>query len=233
MRWPFQQWGASAVLSGHEHDYERVTINDFPYFVNGLGGRSLYNFGTPISGSVVRYNADYGGQLVTADDDSIVFAFYSRTSALIDRYVIRANRTYAVNDGWNMESLPLTVSDPRTTVVYPSGSSSAFAFDQTAGYVARDTLKNGEGFWLKFSSAQNVSITGTVRVQDSIMVRAGWNLIGSISNPVVANSIVQIPTGIIASNYFGYNGAYTPADTLKSGKGYWVKVNQNGKLVLR
>src|SRR5262245_8735283 len=37
MQWPFQQWGATAVLSGHDHAYERVLINGFPYFVNGLG----------------------------------------------------------------------------------------------------------------------------------------------------------------------------------------------------
>ena len=24
MRWPFAEWGASAVLSGHDHLYERV-----------------------------------------------------------------------------------------------------------------------------------------------------------------------------------------------------------------
>src|SRR5436190_8724764 len=27
MQWPFQQWGATAVISGHDHDYERFNIN--------------------------------------------------------------------------------------------------------------------------------------------------------------------------------------------------------------
>ncbi len=39
MRWPFQSWGATIVMSGHEHIYERiVTTDDFMYIVNGLGG---------------------------------------------------------------------------------------------------------------------------------------------------------------------------------------------------
>jgi deoxyribonuclease-1 len=139
---------------------------------------------------------------------------------------------YAMSEGWNMTSLPLTVSDPRKTVVFPSATSSAFAFDQSAGYVMRDTLRNGIGYWLKFSPAQNVSIIGAVRVQDSVTVRAGWNLIGSISNLVVANSIEQIPDGIVGSSYFGYSAGYFATDTLQPGKGYWVKVNQDGQLVL-
>src|SRR5439155_395438 len=63
MQWPFQQWGATAVLAGHDHDYERVMINGFPYFVNGLGGNSRYSFGTPISGSVKQYNSDAGASV--------------------------------------------------------------------------------------------------------------------------------------------------------------------------
>jgi hypothetical protein len=138
-----------------------------------------------------------------------------------------------VNEGWNLASLPLTVSDSRKTIVFPSATSSAFAFDQTAGYVMRDILRNGEGYWLAFSSAQNVSITGTARLQDSISVHTGWNLIGSISNPVVASSIQQIPPGIVGSSYFGYTAGYSVADTLQPGKGYWVKVSQAGELVIQ
>ena len=36
MRWTFQEWGASVVLSGHDHTYERILMGGFPYFVNSL-----------------------------------------------------------------------------------------------------------------------------------------------------------------------------------------------------
>src|SRR5205823_9927775 len=54
LQWPYQQWGATAVLAGHEHLYERLSLNNIPYIVNGLGGRSIYGFGTPLPGSVAR-----------------------------------------------------------------------------------------------------------------------------------------------------------------------------------
>src|SRR5437667_354261 len=50
MQWPFPAWGASAILSGHDHEYERIVVSGFPYFVNGLGGESIYSFGAPVSG---------------------------------------------------------------------------------------------------------------------------------------------------------------------------------------
>ena len=146
--------------------------------------------------------------------------------------VLPESTLYSVSTNWNLLSLPLTVANPVRAVVFPPAISSAFAFDQNSGYVVRDTLRYGEGFWLKFPSSQNISITGTARLQDSIAVRAGWNLIGAISSPVPTGSIVQIPSGIVASSYYGYNGAYAVADTLFPGKGYWIKVSGTGHLVL-
>ena len=86
MQWPYQAWGATAVLAGHDHVYERIVQGGFPYFVNGLGGRSIYAFGTAVSGSQVRYNGDYGAMLVDATEASITFQFISRTGTLIDTY---------------------------------------------------------------------------------------------------------------------------------------------------
>ncbi|HWN95954.1 MAG TPA: metallophosphoesterase [Methylomirabilota bacterium] len=88
MRWPFQQWGASIVISGDSHNYERIMLNGFPYVVNGLGGASMSGFGSPVNGSVVRYNSDHGAMLVTATDTNIVYEFWSVAGGgtLIDRF---------------------------------------------------------------------------------------------------------------------------------------------------
>jgi tartrate-resistant acid phosphatase type 5 len=99
LQWPFQQWGASAVLSGHEHDYERILHDGIPYIVNGLGGESIYSFGTPVTGSQVRFNATYGAQLIEADANHITFQFYSIASGgtLIDSYTVNAGPTSPTN----------------------------------------------------------------------------------------------------------------------------------------
>ncbi|MBI3962680.1 MAG: metallophosphoesterase [Deinococcus sp.] len=86
MQWPFQAWGADAVLAGHDHVYERIVLNGFPYLVNGLGGVSIYTFADPVPGSQVRYNEDFGAMLVEAGNSSITFQFIARTGAVIDTY---------------------------------------------------------------------------------------------------------------------------------------------------
>ena len=34
MQWPFKEWGADAVIAGHDHVYERIISDGLPYFVN-------------------------------------------------------------------------------------------------------------------------------------------------------------------------------------------------------
>jgi hypothetical protein len=95
LQWPFRQWGADAVLSGHEHQYERILFAGFPYIVNGAGGANLSGFSTPIPGSVVRYSATHGALLIEAFADSMEFKFYAVTGGgtLVDRYVVYPETT--------------------------------------------------------------------------------------------------------------------------------------------
>ncbi|MEZ4711211.1 MAG: metallophosphoesterase [Caldilineaceae bacterium] len=91
MQWPFAAWGADAILSGHDHLYERLDVNGAPYFVNGAGGAGLYSFDNlgnlpAEADSLVRDNQDFGAMLITADATSIVYHFYHADGLLIDEY---------------------------------------------------------------------------------------------------------------------------------------------------
>ena len=84
MQWPFAEWGADVVLSGHDHTYERILRDGIIYFVNGLGGSSKYSFFGVIDGSQMRYNQDYGAMLVEASENAIRFQFINRLNEVID-----------------------------------------------------------------------------------------------------------------------------------------------------
>jgi hypothetical protein len=99
LRWPYEEWGADAVLSGHEHSYERLIKDDnddsvlIPYFVNGIGGASLRSFSSTVDpDSVVRYHNDHGTMLVKADDSTLTFELWSVSNggSLIDTYSVSA-----------------------------------------------------------------------------------------------------------------------------------------------
>ncbi len=88
MRWPFADWGATVVISGHDHVYERLIVDDLPYFINGLGGGAIYDFTYKMDGSMARYNDDYGAIRVMATSKAIRFEFITRGGDVIDTYEI-------------------------------------------------------------------------------------------------------------------------------------------------
>jgi tartrate-resistant acid phosphatase type 5 len=89
LQWPFREWGASVVLAGHEHLYERLLVDGLPYFTNGLGGRSIYPKGSqPQPASQKLFNGDYGAMLLSATPDSLAIQFFTRKQVLIDTYVL-------------------------------------------------------------------------------------------------------------------------------------------------
>ena len=90
MRWPLKDWGATAVISGHHHLYERLNVNGLPYFINGPAGGNIGGFGTTDSNSIVRYNGDHGAMQIDTSSSAIVFRFYRRTGALIDSLTVNA-----------------------------------------------------------------------------------------------------------------------------------------------
>lgn len=126
MQWPFEAWGADAVISGHDHTYERSLQGGIPYFVNGLGGDSKYTFGTPIAGSQVRYNADYGAMRVEASEECIAFEFITRGGVVVDTYTLLGAPPLKVN------FQPFASDIPEGWVL---GESSAYGFRGDYGWL--------------------------------------------------------------------------------------------------
>lgn len=92
MRWPFAEWGADVVISGHDHNYERIMRDGIVYFVNGLGGGTRRPFGDPTEGSAVRYVDAFGAQRVTATDTTLDFEFINTGGVLVDRFHLSAGQ---------------------------------------------------------------------------------------------------------------------------------------------
>lgn len=96
VQWPFEAWGASAVIAGHDHTYERILRDDnsdgvvMPYFVNGLGGREKHGFPGSgfVQGSAARYAANFGAMRLSATSTRLDFEFHSIAGGgtLIDSY---------------------------------------------------------------------------------------------------------------------------------------------------
>jgi len=100
MRWPFGQWGASLVVTGHQHVYERLVIREssspsLNYIVNGLGGHPwLYDIDgpqcKPEPGSQVRYSNGHGLMVVAVNSKYMEACFYSieGRGTLVDHFFV-------------------------------------------------------------------------------------------------------------------------------------------------
>lgn len=87
LQWDFDRWGADLVLTGHDHDYERLEIEGIPYIVNGAGGADLQPFRKTVPGSIIRYNAKHGALLLEATPSTLTTRFYTLDGELIDEVV--------------------------------------------------------------------------------------------------------------------------------------------------
>jgi hypothetical protein len=135
--------------------------------------------------------------------------------------------------GWNLLSLPLDANDTHVGVLVPTAVSAAYGYAPGTGYYQQDSLMAGLGYWVKSSGESSNSIAGTPTQVDTIPVSAGWNIIGSVSSPVVTVSIVSDPPGMVVSPCYGYDdGGYFAADSLMPGAGYWIKSAGSGSLML-
>ncbi|MDP2207655.1 MAG: SBBP repeat-containing protein, partial [Bacteroidota bacterium] len=125
--------------------------------------------------------------------------------------------------GWNLISTPYVEANcPRTVP-------GLFEFD--GQYQAAHRMIPGKGYWFKIQDGSFLFV-GYPNLQETTYVYSGWNLIGSITNPLHKSSIITEPPDIITSPLYGYKTGYFIADSIIPGKAYWVKVSSPGKLIL-
>ncbi len=139
--------------------------------------------------------------------------------------------TVNISPHWMLVSLSRRVADGRGSTLFPRALSRPFGYDPPQGYVIQDTLRPGSGYWVRFGP-DPLPMTGDSILADTIPVHAGWNLIGSISVPIPVTSVSSVSPGLRISNFFGYNGRYVVAPTIRPGAAYWAKMSGDGVVVL-
>lgn len=133
--------------------------------------------------------------------------------------------------GWNLTSLPLNnLEDYSPGAVFKNAISKIYCYAQN--YKAVDSLKFGYGYWVKYQNPEIINLGYSYTREARIKVSQGWNLIGSLSIPFPVANITSEPPGLITSQIFTYDGInYTNVDTIRPGKGYWIKANSDATLI--
>lgn len=164
---------------------------------------------------------------------TVVDIGYNESPFSLERSITPFAVSVPVKNKWNLMSVPIIRDENDLFQVFPTATSLAFLYYGELGYEAVDNVFDAPGFWLKFDQNQTVELSGAMIDYLKISTSEGWNIIGSISTPVSVSAITTDPPDIIISPFYEYENGYRIADTIQPGKGYWIKVNQDGLIKLR
>lgn len=125
-----------------------------------------------------------------------------------------------LNQGWNMVSLPVTLSDTSVAAVFGDRVDAALTWDGQQ-YVAAETLQPGVGYWVHAPqwSSSPVQLLAPGIHDLTVDLHAGWNLVGAPKNgaPLWNLGAPVSPTGFV----WGYNGYYSTS-WIWEGSGAWI-----------
>lgn len=226
MQLPYAAWGADVVFAGHDHMYERISRDGIPYFVSGFGGRSAYNFGSPIAGSEVRYNAVNGTMIVDATATSMNFRFFNTSNTEIDNYTITntppVNNPPTANFSFNCTDLDCSFDGGASSDT--DGSILSYAWDYDG-----DGNDSGVTAAHSFTSAGTYSVSLTVTDDDGDNDTIAQNI--SVTEPPVSNISVSFDRSGRRNNKLDilWTGATTSKIDLYKNGSLYRRTRNDGK----
>lgn len=161
-----------------------------------------------------------------------------------------------IKRGWNLLSLPLAPTNTVWNVVYKNAINVPWAFVNSQ-YQAREALRVGEGYFIKYSNLVDTMFAGSVIneiTKDIHRIRiwagdfpdpqfnqfnGGWNLVGGLSRVTSIDGIRFAPSddnqqpSLAYTKQYGVYGyrtdlGYYEVSNIVPGLGYWLKASSDG-----
>lgn len=128
--------------------------------------------------------------------------------------------------GWALVGLPVAEQGQIFSNLFVSMIPNT-TFGYRNAYMLRDTLLNGEGYWLRLGSQESVRYNGQPIDELVLNLRKGWNL---ISGGTTESTIMDENQILVPNTLYGFNRSYVLSSTLYPGRGYWVGAHTAGQI---
>lgn len=87
-QWAYGSMGVDLVLSGHDHNYERIVRSGTTFVVDGTGGAPLYKCEKRVWGSRRCLDKNYGALFLYSNPDEVRGVFRSMSGKILDTFTI-------------------------------------------------------------------------------------------------------------------------------------------------
>jgi len=144
-----------------------------------------------------------------------------------------------VGTKFNLASFPFSVNSSQTPNFVK-----AYSFDWSNYWTTPTTFEPGEGYWIKVTQDEDVTLTGTpVSSPVSVTVTPGkFNLLGNPFNTPISLSDLNTANGnhilkVYTFDWSHYWTAWTPTSrqdftTLEPGRAYWIQLDSSASNTL-
>ncbi|NOY82128.1 MAG: hypothetical protein GXP31_14115, partial [Kiritimatiellaeota bacterium] len=218
------------------------------FFQATAGGTPLtiqWNSADPIAASLIirESNADgsavAGGTVGVMDDFNTVAVPANTTTYFAVGYGA-VSFDLTLQPGWNLVSVPLDPRLPDVDSVFQGNQSGDVWKLVNGAYTAATEVEIARGYWVlnNTGATVTVSIPGSLKLQNSFDLNAGWNLAAPVAdapfNPIPV-PLTTDPTGAVVGGVFEFDPVtriYKVATQLESGKGYWIYLGQDAAVAL-
>ena len=105
-------------------------------------------------------------------------------------------------------------------------------FTHAGNYSEETVFSPGVGYWIRLSASESVTVEPPLVNEISLNLNEAWYLISGPGLPVAFTDIQDPNNVLVAGTLQGYNAGYFAADTLKPGRGYWVRSQGTGTITM-
>ncbi|MDP6599571.1 MAG: hypothetical protein QGI86_27515 [Candidatus Poribacteria bacterium] len=212
---------------------------------DGFWNVNLGNLKDPSSGTV--FNHGIGQQLLIqiSSPPDVSFHYSQTITGDSPQKIILPELgivTLDLPSGWNMIGLPgLPVNqDPQALAPDSQTLLQPFYYWSSSGFSYKPVtqLAFGQGYWVLSLNPEGETITLSVELATSytVSLKAGWNMIGSVSQVVDFSDPADNPDqSILPGTLYEWNSTgftYRPSTHIEPGRGYWVLTLQDCQLTV-
>ncbi len=223
-------------ISFTDNDFRPAASTSATWTLNVTGGLPITLTWDPdrLPAGIFRLSDTSTGAIANVDmkaTDTYKLIDKETQTLTIERFPAGSCTTMDLVKGWNIVSVPLLPLDGRPGALFNSSKVTLFGY--SSGYTPATELVKGKGYWTFAAKNTTYTVCGHTP-GTTVPLVAGWNLVGGFDVDMKASTLTTSPGGLIQSSFFGYDGtAYAAADSLKKGRGYWVKSSGAGNLIVQ